>query len=472
MRAIEDLILWRSAATVRDLRRRHPSIVLHAEQADPALLERVSDALRPAAIAEARQRAASGAASERARLRLIAGAYLATAAPELDEEWASLRSRLLAPWRGEVDAALAAEDDPAVRGAIASRFSEAIDRLAPLEAERGGARDEAARRAGAADAATLARAGRDPEAEVFREEIEKGFIAPLDEYVAVAAQDRWRRAGIAPASARDEDVPRLSWFPVRRELLPPAALMSFVRRLGAGLGLDPDARGVQIVAVERPAAATLLEESIAPRPVLVPGTWGGARGLLDAFEATGRGIRIAFLREVRGASAAALADPAYAEASGALFRQLAASIDGARSAGLPGDETLIDDLRLERTIEARSAWASLASEGRATSDGRRLFARAAGRPPAPGAAEAAAHDGRDADARLRGEALAVLLGERLMTRFGRAWFTLREAGAFLKDFWTAEPDESPRAMAAALGLGTMDSSPLLEAHRPRKGRVA
>jgi hypothetical protein len=106
------------------------------------------------------------------------------------------------------------------------------------------------------------------------------------------------------------------------------------------------------------------------------------------------------------------------------------------------------------------AWAGLAAavDG-ATPD---LIRRACGRASGPDR-EAAL---RDADpygaAVVRGIALAVLLEERLLTRFGHAWTAERRAGALLAELWEADADETAESAAAALGLGRMEAAVLVD----------
>lgn len=245
-----------------------------------------------------------------------------------------------------------------------------------------------------------------------------------------------------------------------------------LRRLGAALGLDPDVAGARLEAVSPAPVAPASHDAVLPRAIVVLGQWGGTRGLADAFEAFGRATRATFLNRVRGVTACALADPAFACAAGMLFRRIASTPSGLRFAAAPESADLVAELRLEETIAARLAWANLAARGASSSMWEPLQRRAAARPVAPGEGEAADRDATHPATRLRGIMFAVMLEERLLSRFGRAWFTARDAGAMLRDLWAAEPDENVVSMAASLGLGTMDSSPLLEAYRLGKGRVA
>jgi hypothetical protein len=113
---------------------------------------------------------------------------------------------------------------------------------------------------------------------------------------------------------------------------------------------------------------------------------------------------------------------------------------------------------LEDLIDARRAFAVGAS---APPESLRF----AGRPRSP--AERPPEDGWGY---LRGAMLAALLEERLMSRFGRAWFDAPAAGTYLQELWASGPDGTPESVASSWGLGTMDSSPLLESFRLRKGR--
>lgn len=408
--------------------------------ADGPVRERALESLRPASIA------ALLAAGERSRgaLRVAAPLYLRRAASDLERTYRARRAEALAPWQGDVDAALAAEPDPAERHAIAGRFRDATERLMKLREERDAARDEGARRAGARDARALRLAGREPEAAGAADEVERGFVGPTDDALASAVRERARGAGLGGGPITPEDVPRMSWLPDRRELLGPSGVRGVLRDLAAGLGLDAE-----------------------PRPA---STWGGPRALRDALSAFGPAARARFVGVTRGRAARATCDPAFTFAAEALFSGILASRSGLRASGLPDDEALLSEIRLEKLIEARQAWAVLASED-APDRRAALLLRAGGRPLAPGEKDGLDHDERDPAARLAGISFAILLEERLRTRFGHAWFTRPEAGAYLRDLWAAEPDATPRVMAGDLALGTMDSAPLLEACQP-KGRVS
>ncbi|HEX4825482.1 MAG TPA: hypothetical protein VFV19_14360 [Candidatus Polarisedimenticolaceae bacterium] len=411
MSALDDLILWNET-----------------KAAGPAR-ERVEDALRPSAVAAAVARAA-GSPEERAEARLAVHHYLKGPLEE--------RLRAARPHPG-VDAALAAEEDPVLRRAIAFEHASRLGRLEGLVSERDAARDEAARLAGAEDARTLVLALRDPEAVAGADEAERGFVAPTDAAVEEAVHAWALREGLDEVTAAD--APRMAFLADRSRRAPDVPAGPFVRRVADDLKL----RGA------------------------VAGGGSGPTAIALALDALGRSLHATFLREARGPRAVALADPAFEVAAGSLFRGLLATAAGLRAAGLPDDPAVLQALRVEKLVETRRAWGELRSAAR-PAERRVLGRRTGGRPLSPEEAETADLDLGPGDASLTGRMFAALLEERLRTRFGNGWFARSEAGTYLRDLWAAEVEATPRRMAEALALGTMDSAPLIESCSPTKGR--
>ena len=420
MSALDDLIVWDES-----------------KAAGPAR-ERVEDALRPEAVAAVLERA-NGSIRERAEARLVVRHYLRG---PLDDRLRAERREAASPWNGRVDASLAAEDDPERRRTIADEFAARLRRLERLAEERDGARDEAARRAGVPDARALLARLRDPDAVLGADEVERGFVEPTDAAVEDAVRSWARREGLRDGIVVAADVPRMAWLAGFSSWLPEVAAGPVVRRIASDLRLAgaPPADG--------------------PR---------GAKGVVDALDALGRSLHATFLEEARGTHAPALADPAFGLAAGALFRGLVATRPGLRAAGLPEDDLLLEALRLERLIETRRAWGEL-REPFDRSGRHQMARRTGGRPFSPQEAEGADFDPGTGDAALTGRIFAALVEERLKTRFGHAWFARHDAGTYLRDLWAAEVEETPRRMAEALALGTMDSAPLIESCMPTKGR--
>jgi hypothetical protein len=477
MTSLSDVAAWRVMGASRELSEAHPGIAISRAPDDPALRERVQDALRPEALralvaTTGADSKTAAAASARVALSICVPAYLEAQAPELELRCRTRRRIELAPWGGDVDAALASEPEPRERRAIEDRFKVAADRLAVGESERLAARDEGARRLGPPDARGLRRVAREPGAVAAVSELERGFIAPLDDAVARAVRERWRGRPGGALNAQDScDVPVMSWLPDRRRLCPAAGIAAILRRLGATLRFDPDTDGFRLEAVNPAPAGTTVWELAAPRAVVVLGTWGGPIGLADAFEAFGRAARATFLSSTRGPSSLWRVDPAYATAAGTLFRRIADSAAGPLFASNPAADAR-DELRLEALIAARRTWGTLAADDRSPSEARAVSLRAGGRVLAPGEAERSERDESDPWARLCGLMFGVLVEERLLSRFGRTWFSLPRAGSFLRDLWASETEGGARSMATAMGLGTMDSAPLFEAFRLGKGRAS
>ncbi|MBE3597270.1 MAG: hypothetical protein IMX02_00140 [Limnochordaceae bacterium] len=63
---------------------------------------------------------------------------------------------------------------------------------------------------------------------------------------------------------------------------------------------------------------------------------------------------------------------------------------------------------------------------------------------------------------LRAWALEVMLRERLVSRFGRAWFTRREAGDFLRELWASGQRDTGDELARRLGYAAVDFEPITQ----------
>jgi hypothetical protein len=63
---------------------------------------------------------------------------------------------------------------------------------------------------------------------------------------------------------------------------------------------------------------------------------------------------------------------------------------------------------------------------------------------------------------LRAWAFEVLLRDHLKTRFGKAWWTSKQAGSFLKEVWETGDRYSAAEMAGQIGVGPIDFGPLID----------
>jgi hypothetical protein len=241
-----------------------------------------------------------------------------------------------------------------------------------------------------------------------------------------------------------------------------------LRRLGTAIGEDPDVRGPRLF---RGEAALWRTATVAPpgdRAAVVLGFRRGLPGLLDALGAFGAAARATVVSRERGAAALAAEHPAWSCGAASLFRRL--PLDGAflEFAGIRPDPLLDDAFRRMAAVAPRLAWseASGALESDPPSRASERYRRATGDEPAPSVRANAWDRDPVAAAAWIGEIWAVLLEERLRTRWGRRWFVARGASSWLRDLWLAEPDSTPDAMAREARVGTMTPDALLEACRP------
>jgi hypothetical protein len=450
MTPVHDVIAWRGRLAARLYDETYGTHLAAGLPTDPVQDERAQDALRPDHV---RQAISSETPSSAARV--LVPAYVDAAGSVLDRAARLRRAEALLPWNGDVDAALAGEPDDTRRADIEAAFRRALEGSAATEAERDAARDEAAHAIGCADELDARRRIHVPLTPAQAEELERGFVAPLDDVVAAHGFDLGRDdgGGVGGGTMRPCDVPRLVWQPDRVDIASSGAAVRWVRGTATTLRLDPDAGGMRLEHIAPAPPRPRVWEEIAPRAIVVAGSWGGPWGLALTLEAAGRAMHATFVRTVRGAHAWACADPAYGWAAAWLFRRIAASVAGP-----------LARLDPEGRMRGRLAFEDLVTLRRALVEAPRAGAR----PLSTG--ESASRSTGDESSRVRGAILATLIEERLLSRYGRAWFDEPAAGHYLRDLWAAEPDGDPASMAAAWGLGTMDSSPLIEAFRLRKGR--
>jgi len=295
----------------------------------------------------------------------------------------------------------------------------------------------------------------------------------LDEAVERSARDRRLRAPSLSEPEHPADGPWLRDLVQHASRFGREGVPTVLRVVGGALGADPDAGGPGI----RIAAAPPLGSRpwIGPdRPGVSLGRAEGPGALRAALAAFGRAARACFVNDVAGPAGLVGADPAFEAAAGVLFRRLVLSPAFRSRFGPAADEGLDADLRLEEALAPRAAWTYLELARRRRSneaspvdgEARRALRRALGRPAAVDELrDVLATDPRGA-AGLRGTVLALLLEERLMSRWGRGWFLEPRAGTFLREVWEAETGQTAESVADGLDLGTIEPTPILDGCRP------
>jgi pimeloyl-ACP methyl ester carboxylesterase len=292
-------------------------------------------------------------------------------------------------------------------------------------------------------------------------------VAPLDERIGAGALAR--RARFRPTlhgAPHASEVPALRLLTDHAERIPRERLLPILDALATATSMI----GVQLFSSRVPLAHSLVLEGLGTQAGLVIGSLAGAGALVSSLAAFGRAIRATAVAEGEEAGAAGPADPAFASAVEAVFSRLALSEPFCRWAGIPTDPDFTSDLRFELALGPRLEWAylSLALEGRAGAERAVLDAlrRAAGRDPDwETTARTWGREVAGASA-LRGTVLGLLVEDRLQTRFGRQWFLDRGATRFLLECWHGEAGETAESMAGALGLGTIEPAPIVDAFRP------
>ena len=428
--------------------------------------ERLQDALRAEPVRTVLERARLAG---RARLRWLVIPYLDLSARPADREARVRWSRCADRDGGFAQHALSAAS-PSERESVRRRWTRAVDELDDCLEQRLLDAERAAVRAGASDVPELLRGPRESsDGELLGKRAERVWIAPSDDRVLREARDRLaraeRRLGPLDEGLADTILARLADC---NDVGPePGGWRGIVRRIGSGLGFDPDGRGPRLdaglvsgwdvpvwaLAPERPRLA--LGESVRGP--------GGGRAALAAL---GSALRATWIRARHGDQALLGIDPACRSAAQTLFARLVGCERFADWAGVPRRDSWIADVRFEQEIEVRRWWARggawLAEAGAPAGESWR---RATGRADPPDARLLAARWDVDPLDRLRGSSYAVLLEERLRSRWGRAWFADRGAGRWLAEVWDAEALEGPEIVADSWGLGRMDAAPLIEGYR-------
>lgn len=398
--------------------------------------ERLADALRPESVAEALEAARgtpAGPAGEEARrrLRLLIPAYLAEAIRDLRRE----SPRDARPDR--IAEASWTSDRVERERAFADLVEDSARRL-ELETERRAIFDRVAVRAGAADARALLDATAPVPPATFLDHVERSAIAPLDEAVARGASRRRRRS---------------PWCTGNRPL---PVEEPFLERLGDRAGLYP-------VAVVRAAAREVARAIGGEAGAADPEERGGPGGLVLAFRALG--FRLHAAASVR-LGVPPGADPAFGYAWGQLFARVAARPKGLDRFIPPIDDECRRDVAFEAALVPRRMWARASGLPPWEPEQIRREERASGRPTSAAYRISSPRAPVERSAPLRGALLALHLEERLLSRFGYAFWEAPAGRAFLEETVEAERGETAESVAAALGAGTMDASPILDAYRP------
>lgn len=404
-------------------------------------------------------RAAGAGETARGELRAVVGTFLDGAAVEPRQEIDARLRRSERPAAGfEVEAASAAS--PRDRDDLIRRWEEQEHELAPVLHDRGQARHEASQSVGAGGTAGLLAAGHPVDPRGVLDAFTKTAITPLDAEVAEASRVLGRdRSCVEPLG---EGQPRGGG---------PRATAA---RIARSVRFDPGGPALEriVPAGERLWPAFRMTDS---GPVVLLGHVDEPRGDYRILGRLGRAVRAEFLRSRRGARWR-WCDPAFETCADVVFRRLALQPFFFERFGVAIGDTGRRQLRLDDALAPRRAWAylELTMENTTTAayglpprqEVERALRRALARPGTPiERCRAMDCDPRGAS-ELRGTALGLLIEERLLTRFGRGWVDEARAWDFLRDCWEAEPDETAESMAGALGVGTIEPTPVLDGCRP------
>jgi hypothetical protein len=411
-----------------------------ARRADPERWDRIADRIRSESVREALDACRSGASDAsgerfRVALRLLVAPYLAVSAGQARDDRPAAGSE--ARRREWLDEATFAEGR-AERAAAGRRLRDDAERHGEEDGLLRRALDDAARRAGADGVLDLLAATVPGGDRGLPDGVERGALEPLDAAVARGADARWRRSpwrDREAASIPEEDVPYLERLADRAAEISPRT----VRRVLRG--------------IEGPFAGGGL------------GSWsrGGPGGLREGLAALGLSLRD---RTRADSGAWPGSDPAFRWATSELFARIGERSRGIEAWSPPLDEATRRDRAFEASLVPRVAWAMAAGEPAGRDAEARRLLRATSRPASVARFLGVGAIPAEPTARLRGVLLAVLLEERLLTRHGYRFWEAEAARTLLRDLWASEAQETPRSVASALALGTMDPSPLADAYRP------
>jgi len=443
--------------------------------ADPALVERVEDHLRPTEVRAAFERA-QGTGDEAVRLahRARARLFLDRVAADQSRE---LAARGAFPEGRDRDFELASGPSAALRREAYASWLAEEDELQSLRSDWAAVREEGCCGVGAESVTAWLAAEHPLDPAALVAPFETGAIAPLDAAMGAAA-----REPVASGSAHilgpaePAEVPRARTLWEHHQRFATAAVAPVLRRLGAVLGADPDAGGPVLLDPD-PRNAWPEARPVGPTGATVRlGALAGPAALRSALGQFGRSARALFVASLRGNAGALWSDPAFDSAAEVLFRRLVLNRDFREQHGPARNVELDRALRYEEALAPRLAWTYLdlvlRRSGRSGSatvrDGEigRAFQRAGGR-PATLDQRIRLHAGDPVGAALlRGTVLALLLEERLLSRLGRGWYAVPAARGLLREFWEAEAEQTAESVASALGVGTIEPTPVLDRCRP------
>jgi hypothetical protein len=385
---------------------------------------------------------------------------------EIDDELAARRARRDVPASG-FEAALALAADPAERDALHERWLALERDLEPAHEARRAMREDLAQRAGAQSVADLLGAAHPRAPLELVAPFERIVVEPLDEAVGRASRRLWRAYGRGSSPPAAADAPRVEQRIANGGEIGRDAIVGAMRRLAARSEF-PGAVGVDHGSATAAGPGAVWRLARDGRAWVGIGACPGEPTLRAALGARGAATRAAFVASARGSVAARFADPAYAAAAETLYGRLALSATFRDWAGLrPLRES--SALGLHESVATRLGWVYLQTvlaHDEATSPAfGRSVERASGGPVTPAHRDRVRDVDPAAAASLRGAILGLLLEERLLTRFGRAWFDSTRARGWLSTMWEAEPDHAAEELAAAAELGSFEPTPVLDASR-------
>lgn len=463
--------------------------IAEGEPVEPAGAWRGHEAiLSDASLAEVRRAAARGGSAAHLRTWLL-GERLARDAAEPIAGLA--RARAEATFEraghpvplGEASLLLAAEPDPGRRRAIAAAAAEAERALLPAAAAREARLREAIRGLGYPSTAALAAELRGEPVAALRAQAE-AVLARTDATWGALLSDLAARAGMPVAEVRVPDLPRLLQSAAPLGGFPAAGQLGAAREVLAGLGLELAAQpNVRVDASARPGKLPLtvalpvdpprdVRVSIAP----VAGI-EALRGVLHELGAAEYYAHVA----APGVEARRLGPAAAPRAWGLLLEAVAGTPEWLSGRGLPepivrAEATAAAARRLLRAREAaaRLLDAAARAEGAPAARELALASRAFG-VPAEEADVLAWRVEPDTLLRsaetLRAELLAAQAESSLVRRAGApAWWTSREAGAWLRAEWAKGGRRTVAELSAATGHPALDAGALDAIVRARAGR--
>ena len=443
--------------------------------------ERALDALRPQSLNDLLETLdpdspeGTGAARTRAALRLRVEPFLVRAAAEPIRELEQQRARQHRPEDG-YRSALAREPRPDVRRELFQSWREAEDRCAEIETEIGRFEDRAATSCGSGNAVELRAATHSAIPAAVRDDFRRNLVEPGDDEVEPALRARRLRSTAACGPQPDAtEQPALALLVEHATEVPASRAVVRLRETVGELWQRPGKLSrVEGPAIERGARSASCA-GVRGRDggiVVSLAADGGLGAFRDGLDLLGRALRLVGVAEVRGRESAWSGDPVWSHALGAVFRRLLLNRVFPEWAGIDPASGWREDVVHEEWLRPRREWAVLdavlAHDGRLLSEGG--WHRATGWKPTPGVQTRGLRSDPEPAERLRGEALAALLEEHLLSAFGWRWFLDRAAGRWLTELFAAEPEGTPDEVARSYGLGTMDAHAASEAREvPRAG---